>query len=158
MFKIKILFLLSIFYIFGCKYPCTKNFITPAFIGFSPSDIDSFIVRAYQPNDNYLHLVDTALVCKCGISIFTTTNDTTFVFFNSSNINYLISSGFDWQIYIPSKNRTIFISNIVNKNTDGIRGCENPIISFVQDGQLIIPHYNNSSQWYTSGYIAYIHN
>lgn len=142
----------------GCDYFCVDSAINPVFIGFSSADIDSAIVRRYQPNDNYLHLIDTFSLYKVG-SIFTTTGDTTIVFINSGNPDQIIEEGYDWQIYLPGKNRTITIADIVSLHNQkyGAHGCLNPAISFVQDGQLVQPTYVNSGQFYTSGCMAYIH-
>jgi phenylpyruvate tautomerase PptA (4-oxalocrotonate tautomerase family) len=160
MIKVFIIFLVSIVFFPGCNqhHPCVKNHINPAFIGFSTADIDTLVLRAYQPNDNYQHLVDTILVINLNATIYTTKNDTTVVYVNDSNPDHWVSPGFDWQIYIPAKNRTISISNIVSTQTEGPgRACWNPINSFAQDGQLIVPQHIQTGQFYTSGYMAYIH-
>jgi len=140
------------------RQPCLNNHINPAFKGFAPADIDTFVLRAYTPNNNYLHLIDTILVINLYATIYTTTNDTTVVYLNDSNRNRWIGAGFDWQIYIPARNRTITISNIKSTQTEG-RGkvCWNPINSFEQDGQLILPQLIETGQFYTSGYRTNIH-
>ena len=66
-----------------------------------------------------------------GIRIYTIVKDTTFVYVNDSDPKRNISSGFDWQIYIPAKNRAISISNIVSENNEGGKRCTNPVKSFV---------------------------
>ena len=63
--KIKILvtaFLLAFVFV-SCtkKYDCTDLQIQPAFINFSPSDIDTFILRKFKPSDNYQNLVTKRL-------------------------------------------------------------------------------------------------
>jgi len=137
---------------------CVDNNINPAFIGFLPSDIDSFILRAYKPNDSFQHLVDTILVTDKFASIYTTTNDTTVVYINDSNPNHWIKPGFDWRLYIPAKNRTVQISKINSTQVDGKdRECYNPINSFEADGQIITPKLIQTNQFFTSGYMVYIH-
>jgi len=153
------IFLLTVTLPSCMTYPCNKGFINPAFVGFSPGDIDTIILRAYKPNDNYLHLVDTIIVQNAGTNIYTTSNDTTVVYINiNSSTNTLVIPGFDWQIYIPAKNRTVMISNIITTPTKGGHQCRNPINSFTQDGQAIVPKYVQTNQFYTSGYMAYIQN
>jgi hypothetical protein len=157
--KIIVIFLISFVFLPGCRHPCLRNHINPALIGFSPADIDTLVLRAYKPNDSYLHLIDTVLIVNGYSAIYTTTNDTTVVFVNDSNPGNWISPGFDWQIYIPAKNRIVSVSNIVSGETSGPgRACLNPINSFIQDGQHIVPGRINTGQDYTSGYMAYIHN
>lgn len=144
----------------SCKNPCRNNDITPAFIGFSKTDIDTIILTSFKPNDNFREPIEKILVTQLSGSarIYTTINDTTFVFINDSDSKRNISSGLDWQIFIPAKNRTISISNIVSENNEGGKRCTNPIKSFVQDGSLILPQVHITNQFYTSGYMAYIHN
>ena len=138
-------------------HPCADNNINPAFIGFLPSDIDSFVLRAYKANDNFQHLVHTSLVTNKFASIYTTTNDTTVVYINDSNPNHWLKPGFDWQLYIPAKNKTVQISKINSTQVDGKgRGCYNSINSFEADGQLITPKLIQTNQFFTSGYMVYI--
>ena len=143
----------------GCpEHTCQNNSINPTFIGFAPADIDTMILRAYKVNTNFQQLEDTMKVMNNYANIYTTSNDTTIIFFNNSNVGDVISPGFDWQIYIPAKHRTISISNIMVDATQGRHGCSNPILSFVQDGQTIIPHRFDTNKFYISGYRAYINN
>jgi hypothetical protein len=145
-------------FLVGCERPCRKNHIDSAFIGFSIADIDTIILRAYQPNGNFNRLVDTVFVHNLYATIYTTTNDTTIVYVNDSNLDNWVSSGFDWQIYIPAKNKAVSISNIETVQTEGGRYCLNPIASFVQDGLRIVPENVNTGRWQNSGYRAYIRN
>ena len=102
-----------------------------------------------------MHLVDTELVVRMNSSIVTVSNDTLIVFVNESPIQ-TINENYDWQIYIPTKNRIVTISNIITNNHEGRKGCKDEIISFIQDGVLVSPKYINTDQFYTSGYRAYI--
>jgi hypothetical protein len=142
----------------SCRRSCVDGQLNPAFIGFSPADIDSFVIRAYQPNSNYLQLVDTELIVKDGAGVCTTTNDTTVVLMlNPPQI--VITSAYDWQIYLPAKQRTILVSAIMDQPTEGYsKVCYNPNTSFMQDGQLVVPQLVNTGTWYTSGYFFYINN
>ena len=158
MIKIMTIWVMAVVYLSGCKKSCLNNHINMAFIGFMPGDIDTVVLRAYKPGDNYLHLVDTNLVIRYG-AIYTVAGDTTTVEINDSNPDHSINSDYDWQIYIPSKKRTISISNIVNIQRDGVgRSCLNPIRSFVLDGQMISPGGNAPDQIPPGGYAAYIRN
>ncbi len=161
LFPVKIIVLLSVLSIFlmGCpEHTCVNNSINPAFIGFAASDIDTFVLRAYKVNTSFQQLEHTVTVINHNSTIYTTSNDTTIVDVNSSDPNDFINPGFDWQIYIPAKKKTVSISNIITDATQGRRGCSNPIISFVQDGQTIIPHRFDNRLFYTSGYRVYVHN
>ena len=160
MIKKTIQLTLPIIFMLCCEYPCKNNNINLGFIGFSPTEIDTLIVKSFKPNDNFHQPFDTILIRNFagGGSIYTVINDTTFVYVNDSNPSHNISPGFDWQIYIPAKNRTISISNIVSESKEGGKRCLNPITSFVQDGVPIVPTFSNGNKLYISDYIAYIYN
>lgn len=141
------------------KHSCVNSYIHPAFIGFSSSDIDTIILRAYKPNENFQHRVDTILVTNKGASIYTNDNDTTIIYQNDSDPNHWIRQGLDWELYIPAKNKTIRITNINGTQVEGKgRVCYNPINSFTVNGQKIIPIPVQTDEFYTSGYRVYIHN
>jgi len=95
------------------------------------------VSRAYKRENSFQHLVDTIVITEHSSTIYTTTHDTTIVNVNSSDPNHFINPNYDWQIYIPAKHRSISISNIMTDAKLGPRGCSNPIISSVQDGQTI---------------------
>lgn len=143
----------------ACRRSCMPNFISPVFVGFAPGDVDTFVIREYQPNSNFLDLVDTVLMVKNGSAVYTASNDTVITYFNISPPKMPIRSGYDWQIYIPSKNRTITLTDIVDVPREGSgRVCLDSISSFKLDGRLVVPHAVITDRWYTSGYFAYITN
>ncbi len=157
MYKGVLFLLIGLNLFISCKYPCGNNEVKTSFINFSPVQLDTIVIRAYQPHDNFQHLTDTILITKNdGRSVYTIRNDTTFIAINDSNPLHNIFPGNDWQIYIPSIRKTISISNITSENNEGGKKCRNPITSFIQDGQLVHPTYVNSHYLYNSGYIAYI--
>ena len=158
---IKIISIIFIFlFLHSCNRPCSDNYINPVFVGFAPSDIDTFILKEYKPNDNYTHLIDTFLITLNGkLSVATTSNDTTIVSLYINDFPSYIHSGYDWQIYIPAKNKTVTISNIINGDPiSASRGCFYSIESFIQDSQLVVPQLMLTGNSYTSGYMAYITN
>jgi hypothetical protein len=144
----------------GCiiKHPCVNGPMDMAFIGFSPADIDTIIVRTYKVNDNYAHLIDTLVIRDHATGIYTVGHDTTVVFINDGMHGWL-TADYDWQIYIPAKKRTISLSNITTEPIDGRgRVCFNPVTSFKLDGLPTTPHLVENSQFYASGYLVYIKN
>src|SRR5258705_11832031 len=129
------------------EYDCADLQIPLAFINFSPSDIDTFALRKYKPNDNYQNLIDTFKVIYGHSGQYYTANDTTTVFVSDEKNG--IKAGFDWLIFIPAKNKTIFISDIMSEKKTGICGsgifsmdkfgcaCRNKIFSAKKDNQVI---------------------
>ncbi len=94
---------------------CTDPPINFAFISFAPGDIDTLVLRKFQPGNNFQQLIDTFNVFNdVNAGINNTSNDTVFMFFRDPRNE--MKPGFDWQVYIPSTNRTIYISNILVEN------------------------------------------
>jgi hypothetical protein len=131
------------------EYDCLNLPIQPAFIGFASSDIDTFVLRKFKANDSYQNLIDTFIV-NGNYSSFNTSNDTTTVFINDATNDGKagILVGFDWQIFIPSKNKTVLISDISSEmktgkrgygifNVDHVSSCTNHIFSAKVDNQII---------------------
>jgi hypothetical protein len=161
--------LISIIVLTGCArtVPCLNQYITPAFVGFTFADLDTLIIREYKKDDHFLTLLDTALIITSdNILSRGSSNDTTVVLLNyiSGQEKYIFPDH-DWQIYIPSKNMLISMSNFVSPQKDKkcvvggdlCPACSNPIDSFLQNGKQVIPQYGKIS--YTGGdfYMTYIH-
>ena len=89
-------------------------------------------------------------------------NDT--ISFGGNKPNNVIQFGSDWQVVVPSINKTIAIANIVSPQEQGKCGtgyfgkvacvCYNSIQSLVQDGQTISYPARDTS---FNGYHVYIH-
>lgn len=133
------------------EYDCTDQQIQPAFIAFSPSDLDTFVLRKFKPADNFQNLIDTFIVTYGFNGSYLTSNDTTTVFVTDGKNG--IKAGYDWQIFIPAKNRTVLVSDIVSEKKTGKRGygifsmdpapgCTNEIFSAKKDNVLI--NFSNS--------------
>jgi len=142
---------------------CANQYITPAFVGFSLSDLDSIIVRQYKKSANFLQLIDTTLLTFDTTFLkFMSANDTTFVLLNQiSGQEKYIFADHDWQIYIPAKHMTISISNITNPQTESDCfkcSCWNPINSFVQDTQTLFPQIRKIPNLGGYFYLTYVHN
>ena len=141
---------------------CSNQFITPAFIGFNLSDLDSIIVRQYKKDGSFLQLIDSTLI-KSDTTFLksTSSNDTTFVLLNQiSGQEKYIFPDHDWQIYIPAKNMTFSISNIISPQTEYSCfkcSCWNPINSFIQNTQTFIPKINKIPHLGGNFYLTYIH-
>jgi hypothetical protein len=148
----------------SCKnYTCGPRAILTAFIGFQQADIDTFTIKRYKANDNFATLLDSFVITNRdlnggkGDGIYTLKNDTTLVFVNGSYPNNGVFPGFDFKIFIPARNRTISISNIISPDTEGSMRCTNPINSFqVDDIMNISPTYLETGDNVTRGYRAYI--
>jgi hypothetical protein len=147
----------------GCtkEYDCADLQIQPAFINFLPSDIDSFVLRKFKAADNYQILIDTFLVTH-NYGFYQTSNDTTTVFITDGKNG--IKAGFDWELFIPAKNKTVLISDIISEKKTEKRGygifsldpgpgCTNNIYSAKVNNQII--NFSNSD---TGRHYVYIIN
>jgi hypothetical protein len=168
--KITVKYSISVVLLIVVLSACTKEYncgdlaIQPAFIGFAPSDIDTFVLRKFEANNNYQNLIDTFIIKFGDSSPYQTSNDTTTVFVSdASNSGELgIKAGYDWQIFIPSVNKTVYVSEIRSEkktgklssgifNMDKTAPCTNSVFSAKMDNQTI-----NFSD--TAGYYLFIHN
>lgn len=106
----------------GCnkEYDCSNVQIQPSFIGFASSDIDTFVLRKFKPNDNLQNLIDTFIV-NGSYSLYGINNDTTTVLIGDATNDGKagILAGYDWQIYIPLTNQTFTITDIVSEKNTG---------------------------------------
>jgi hypothetical protein len=157
----------------GCiSKPCSLSHLTPAFIGFSQDDLDTIVVRHYEANGNFNHLLDTLVVTK-GEWYLKSSADTTVIETNSISApveaqNHL-SPGYDWEIYVPAVKKVILISHIIFEQTEQRAfilndrwGCSSPITSYVQDGQQTMAQAASGVSYTFSGntfygYLIYIH-
>jgi hypothetical protein len=167
--KIGLIISISVLGITGCRrtVPCLNQYITPVFVGFKLSDLETLVIREYKKDENFLTLLDTALFITDSTRLSAgSSNDTTIVLLNfiSGEEKYIFPDH-DWQIYIPSQNMTVSMSNFVSPQLDQkctlggdlCPACSNPINSFLQNGQEVLPQYGKIP--YTGGdfYLTYIH-
>jgi hypothetical protein len=144
------------------EYDCENLQIQPAFINYLPSDIDTFFLRRFKASDNYQTLIDTFVVKYGSNGLYQTSNDTTSVLVTDGKNG--IKAGFDWQLFIPAKNKTVLISDIISEKKTGKRGygifsldpgpgCTNDIFSAKVNNQII--NFSNSA---TARHYIYIRN
>ena len=110
--QIGLIVFISILALTSCNrtVPCSNQYITPAFVGFILSDLDTLVVRKYKKDDNFNTLLDTALIISnSNVLSSGSSNDTTIVLLNyiSGEEKYIFPDH-DWQIYIPAKNMVGF--------------------------------------------------
>jgi hypothetical protein len=144
------------------EYDCADPQIQPAFIGFALADIDTFVLKKFKAGNNYQILIDSFRVTTGYYANYRLSNDTATVTVTDGKNG--IKAGFDWQLFIPAKNRTLFISEIIGEKKTGKRGhgifsmdpapgCTNDIFSVKIDNQVV--SYSNQSM---AGYHLFIRN
>ena len=76
--------------------------------------------------------------------------------YNSSNFKFQIQPGYDYELFIPGKNRLLRISDITEMVieerhcdiSDGYSPCKNPISSYKIDGQINSKNYIFIRNWF----------
>ena len=137
---------IAIIFIFNScsyEYNCDNTSITPVFIKFQLQDIDTLVIRKYATNTNFTTILDSSIAQSVGFGNYTIHNDSIIVELRSERLQ--IEPGFDWQIFIPAKNKVVNISAINSPSTTakcntGLFSklgcaCFNPIISCKQNNQ-----------------------
>jgi len=150
--------------LFSCRnLTCAVPDITPIFVGFDSTDIDTIIVRKFAAGTNFQQLEDTAIFTnKPSIAGYSTSGDTTTIVLNipSGPPKYLMP-GNDWQVYLPSINVTVSLDNIVSPQRHekcfGDCWCINFIDSFAQNGRKVVPTRGLIPYMGGVGYLMYIH-
>ncbi|MEO8860731.1 MAG: hypothetical protein ABI358_04875 [Ginsengibacter sp.] len=115
---------------------------SPALVSFSEAETDTVVVRRFSKATNFTTLKDTFLLTSANAN-FQRMNDTTLLLQNIDQYN-IITSPYDYEIFIPKANRLFKISEVVEKIQSVSGGldkivCINPIISYKINGQLITP-------------------
>lgn len=158
-----IIFVCLLIIISSCnrEYNCSNDTLKLTFIGYTKADVDTLIVKKYAANTNFQQLQDS-IVLKLDTSGISQSNDT--INFGGNTPDNIIQFGSDWQVLIPSINKTIAISNIVSPQQQGECGtgyfskvacvCYNSIHSLEQDRQTISYPARDAS---FNGYHVYIH-
>lgn len=143
------------------EFDCDDPQLVPTFIGFTPSDIDTLIVRKYRANDNFQTLVDSFRIVYGYNGLYQSSNDTTSVYVNDGKNG--IKTGFDWILFIPAKNRIVTITDIVSEKKTGSCGsgifsmdkfgctCMNDVFSAKRDNLPI--QFSNTDRFGTSVFI-----
>jgi hypothetical protein len=166
--QIGLIIFISITLLTGCTHTvrCSNDYVTPAFVGFKLSDLDTLIIREYKKDDNFFALLDTAvIITDSAILSRCSSNDTTIVLLNHiSGEEKYIFPDHDWQIYIPAQNMVVSMSSFDSPQKyqkcvlggDLCRECSNPINFFLQNGQQTTPKIGQIPFW-GNGYLTYIH-
>jgi hypothetical protein len=139
------LFLVIVLYSCTTEQPCFNTAIQPSFIGFAPHETDTFILRRYKANSSFNLLIDSFRIYSTYYNTYQFAHDTVNVFVQAGKDSIplftgQIQVGYDWQVYIPSVNKTISISNIVDEKKTikchsgfpvmdkSVCNCQNPIL------------------------------
>ena len=117
------------------KCPCNPASAPIQLVSFLNSEIDTIIVRRFIKETNFQTLQDSVLLDNSNCSYIVRGTDT--LELATSNLIGRITSSFDYEVYIPSVNSLIKISDITEQLTEGNCGrCSNYFTMFLMDGQI----------------------
>jgi len=145
-FSFSFLLLLTVSALQSCtKTPCINATLEFGLISFSDTESDSIILRRFEKGSNFRSLTDTFLL---DIQ-FTRTNDTLNI--ASTRSIGLLTSRFDYEIYLPVAAKLFRVTSIVEEYREikhafwnNVKvGCINEITSLtVDNANYLLPEYN----------------
>ncbi len=139
----KILILASLIIILSScdrEIECGDPPINLNFIGFSQSSLDTIVIRKFSKESNFQNQIDSIQATSRNSTIVNTSDTASL---NLGDIYRNPRFGFDWQIFIPSINRTIYLTEITKQEKTGSCSsfasdcfCEDEITGLKVDNQL----------------------
>ncbi len=144
---IKLTVSISFLLFYGCSrtIQCQDPEVDPVFIGYTKTQLNGILIKKYTENGNFQHLIDSFKVDT--LTTFYEVRNDTISFSTGLNTERRIKSGFDWELFVPSLNKTYRFSDY-NRNSkeekcglfafDGCY-CDNDLYSLRVNGQLVTP-------------------
>lgn len=129
----------------GKEVKCSDGVVALNFIDYTSKELDTLMVRKYKP-DNPQELVEETKLVK-GFNVNHTINGDTITVESTPQFSIagFITQYSNWQVYIPSVNRTISITSIEGETHILKTGtfttnvvCRNKIYSCLVDGVKVI--------------------
>ena len=127
-------FLLSVSFTISCQNCICEHSsgLRLGMVSFDSTEIDTMIVRKFQKGNDFTNLIDTMQWDRA-----------TVVFYAQSDTltgDALLQPGFDYQVFMPTLNRTFKISEIneprIEGNCNGKVMCVDKIVSCKLDGSI----------------------
>lgn len=128
------------------KCDCIDENLSPNFVSFDSSEIDTIVIRKYFKDNSFNDLIDTASFFVNQSYGIKKNGDTLSFPYRSGDFS--VSADFDWIIFLPSTNTSMKISNIVSPKTSMACGsskvqCLNPVESMEINGVTQRPIFYN---------------
>ena len=121
------------------EYPCGKASSSLALISFTDAESDTVIIRRFSKSTNFGSLHDTLTLTRLHIN-FQRQNDTILVLAPSDNGNNIITSDYDYEIFLPKVTRVFRLTEIIENVKYGHKTgqkiyCLNTLSSYKLNGQ-----------------------
>ena len=137
------------------RVPCDDGNIKLGFLSFSDSAINTLIIRQFKKASNFKTNVDTILIIK-GDSVYKKLGDSLIIgySFNTkhgyTSSKHGLTSEYDYEVYLPSINKTFKISDIDEEYKMQKKGfasdnssCDNYIKTYSINGQKFVGEFTN---------------
>jgi len=126
----------------SCSRECPCELASAPFqvVSFSPAESDTVIVRRFTKGTNFQTLNDSALIDRANSNYTLRGADT--LELGARDTTGHITSGFDYEIYIPAVNKLTKITKVTEEYEEGRCGrCSDFIKSYIKDGQAYTSHF-----------------
>lgn len=116
---ILLLFLCS----FQCQRDCLSGTLQYNWVGFTPQEIDTLVIRQFQPGQLGTTLIDSVFA---GVNDFYFSNQTSDTLMFAGAIEFLdLQPGFDYELWVPGTGQTFQITDIRQDQETAAMGCNN---------------------------------
>jgi hypothetical protein len=130
----------------GCSrtYDCKDPYFELQYIGYTKPEMDTLVIRKFRKDSNFQQLIDTVII-KFDTSMIRAGKNGALAASTQFSKEPILAA-YDWQLFIPSTDKTISIA-IINQGketgqcpTVGHKyhcRCYNPVYSLKIDNQLV---------------------
>ena len=128
----------------GNDYPCPKETLLPAYIGYAQTEVDTIRLERYIKGTSFTQRADTLVFTNYN-SVFSRSGDTTLLLPNFNREK--ISDEYDLRFINLFDNKTVDISSMQFRMEEGHRGglfgwdrdilCTSPLISYMRDNTQV---------------------
>lgn len=130
----------------SCAYPCKKASSYLELISFTDIERDTIIFRRFSKATNFISQQDSFILTRQNIN-YQRQQDTVIIF-QLPGGNDIITSDYEYEVFLPKVNRLFRISGIVENVQYGTRStyktlCGNTIASYKVNGQLMNDNQGN---------------
>jgi hypothetical protein len=132
------------------------SFLAPdiVYVGFTQAETDTFIIRRFEKNTNFIKPLDTLKITRAHIDRIPVGEDS--VKLVPDNYSRLSTDFYlnDWEIYFPAMDRTVYITNAVPQFTQEKEAsalCHSYVSSVNFDNRVY-----QFSSWFDTPYRVYV--
>ncbi len=96
---------------------CDQGQLNPIFVSFTDAEIDTLVFRRYEIGSNFQTKKDSFFISRINLLFPNRQGDSVFMSLSQSLL-FQIKPSYQYEIFVPSLNKTYQISNIIEKSRD----------------------------------------